>query len=69
MKTLLIFYALYFFLCVGFKTTPTPEGLLLPIIMTGVLAVLSVGRANREVSIYIDKEQLDKAMEEEDGRW
>ena len=73
MKTLVILYACYFFACYFFGTNPTAEGVLLPVILVCVLGNYSAIREDKEVNIYLTKEQIERlseAVEEiEDGRY
>ena len=66
MKTIAILYALYFFMCYIFGSKPTAEGMFLPVIISGILAVFSVAKSNREVSIYFSKDQIEEMIEEDD---
>ncbi len=63
MKTLGILYAIYFFACFFFKTKPTPEGIFLPAILVCVLGNYSAIREDKEVNIYLTKEQVERLSE------
>jgi len=63
MKTLLILYAVYFFACYFLETKPTAEGIFLPIILVCVLGNYSATREDKEVNIYLTKEQVERLSE------
>jgi len=63
MKTLLILYAVYFFACYFLETKPTAEGIFLPIILVCVLGNYSAIREDKEVNIYLTKEQIERLSE------
>ena len=63
MKTFCILLSLYFFICLIFGTNPTAEGVLLPIILVCVLGNYSAIREDKEVNIYLTKEQIERLSE------
>jgi hypothetical protein len=63
MKTLLAIYALYLFFCLGFGTKPTPEGCLLPIIISLCISCYCAIRANHDVNLYLSREQIENLSE------
>ena len=63
MKTTLILYAIYFFACYFLGTKPTAEGLFLPFIVAFVLANFMAIKDDKEVNIYLTKEQVEKLSE------
>jgi len=63
MITLAITYSVYLFLCYGFDTKPTPHGLFLPFIVWFLLAMYQAIREDKEVNIYLTKEQVDRLSE------
>jgi hypothetical protein len=65
MKALLIISSAYLFLCYGFSTKPTPEGILLVFATTFIMGTFSVASSNREVSIYFTREQIEDMLEDD----
>jgi hypothetical protein len=65
MKALLIISSAYLFLCYAFSTKPTPEGILLVFATTLILGTFAAARANREVSIYFTKDQIEDMLEDD----
>ena len=66
MRTLLIILSAYLFGCYGLQKDVTPEGLLLVFATTLIIATFAVARANREVSIYFTKEQIEEMLDDEE---
>lgn len=66
MRTLLIILSAYLFGCYGLQKDVTPEGLLLVFATTLIIATYAVARANREVSIYFTKEQIEEMLDDEE---
>ena len=65
MRTLLIILSSYLFLCYGLEKDITPEGILLVFATTFIVGTFGVARANREVSIYFTKEQIEEMIEDD----
>lgn len=63
MKTISIILSAYLFACYLFERMPTPEGILLVGATTFIIGTFAVARANREVSIYFTKEQIEEMLE------
>ena len=63
MKTFCVLLSLYFFTCLIFGTNPTAEGVLLPVILVCVLGNYSAIREDKEVNIYLTKEQVERLSE------
>ncbi len=63
MKTALILYAIYFFACYFFETKPTAEGIFLPIVYVCDLGNYTAIREDKEVNIYLTKEQIERLSE------
>ncbi len=66
MKIILLTLSAYLFLCLGFETKPTPEGIMLVFIATFVLGTFAVAKSNREVTIYFTKEHIEELIDEEE---
>ena len=66
MKALLIILSAYLFGCYGLNKDVTPEGLLLVFATTFIIGTFAVARANREVSIYFTKEQVEEMLENDE---
>jgi len=66
MRTLLIILSAYLFGCYGLQKDVTPEGILLVFATTFTIGTFSVARANREVSIYFTKEQIEEMLDDEE---
>ena len=66
MRTLLIILSAYLFGCYGLQKDVTPEGLLLVFATTFIIGTFAVARANREVSIYFTKEQVEEMLENDE---
>ena len=66
MRTLLIILSAYLFGCYGLQKDVTPEGLLLVFATTFIIGTFAVARANREVSIYFTKEQIEEMLENDE---
>ncbi len=65
MRTLLIILSAYLFGCYGLQKDITPEGILLVFATTFIVGTFGVARANREVSIYFTKEQIEEMIEDD----
>jgi len=63
MKTLLILCAVYLFACYFLETKPTAEGIFLPVIIFLLLGNYSAIREDKEVNIYLTKEQIERLSE------
>ena len=66
MRTLLIILSSYLFLCYGLEKDITPEGILLVFATTFIVGTFGVARANREVSIYFTKDQIEEMLDDEE---
>ena len=66
MRTLLIILSAYLFGCYGLQKDVTPEGLLLVFATTFIVGTFAVARANREVTIYFNKEQIEEMLDDEE---
>ena len=66
MRTLLIILSAYLFGCYGLQKDVTPEGLLLVFATTFILGTFGVARANREVSIYFTKDQIEEMLDDKE---
>ncbi len=66
MRTLLIILSAYLFLCYGLEKDITPEGVILVFATTFILGTFGVARANREVSIYFTKDQIEEMLDDEE---
>ncbi len=66
MKIILLTLSAYLFLCLGFETKPTPEGIMLVFIATFVLGTFAVAKSNRGVTIYFTKEQIEEMIDDEE---
>ena len=65
MKVIAMILSAYLFTCYSFGKMPTPEGLLLVFVLTFTIGTFSLARANREVSIYFTKDQIDEMMKDD----
>ena len=65
MKTLLLLFSLYFFLCYGCNTQPTPEGLFMPVLVCLCFGLYSAINKDKKISIYFTKEQIEEMIEDE----
>lgn len=66
MKPVSIILSAYLFTCYLFERMPTPEGLLLVFATAFIIGTFAVARANREVSIYFTKEQIEEMLDDEE---
>ena len=63
MKTLVLLYAVYFFGCYFFDAKPSAEGVFLPVIIFLLLCNYSAIQKDKEVNIYLTKEQIERLSE------
>jgi len=66
MKTLLIILSACLFLCYGLEKDITHEGVILVFATTFILGTFGVAGANRDVSIYFTKDQIEEMLDDKE---